>query len=33
MLNFKSLQKPLLALFLLCSFPLGALAQSLIVEQ
>lgn len=30
MLNFKSLQKPLLALFLLCSFPLGALAQSLI---
>jgi TonB-linked SusC/RagA family outer membrane protein len=26
----KSLQKPILALFLLCSFPLGALAQSLI---
>lgn len=30
MWNFKSLQKPLLALFLLCLFPLGALAQSLI---
>ena len=26
----KSLQKPLLSLFLLCSFPLGALAQSLV---
>ena len=30
MCNFKSLQKPLMALFLLCLFPLGALAQSLI---
>ena len=30
MWNFKSLQKPLLALFLLCLFPLGALAQSLV---
>jgi len=30
MWKFKSLQKPILALFLLCSFPLGALAQSLI---
>ena len=30
MWNFKSLQKPLMALFLLCLFPLGALAQSLI---
>jgi len=27
MLNFKSLQKPLMALFLLCLFPMGALAQ------
>jgi TonB-linked SusC/RagA family outer membrane protein len=30
MWNFKSIQKPLMALFLLCLFPLGALAQSLI---
>ena len=30
MWNFKSLQKPLMALFLLCLFPLGALAQSFI---
>ena len=30
MWNFKSLQKPLVFLFLLCLFPLGALAQSLI---
>ena len=30
MWNFKSLQKPLMALFLLCLFPLGALAQSLV---
>ena len=30
MWNFNSLQKPLLALFLLCLFPMGALAQSLI---
>ena len=28
MWNFKSLQKPLVALFLLCLFPMGALAQS-----
>ena len=28
MWNFKSLQKPLVFLFLLCLFPLGALAQS-----
>ena len=28
MWNFKSLQKPLMALFLLCLFPLGAMAQS-----
>ena len=27
MWNFKSLQKPLMALFLLCLFPMGALAQ------
>jgi len=30
MWNFKSLQKPLMALFLLCLFPLGAMAQSVI---
>ena len=30
MWNFKSLQKPLMALFLLCLFPMGALAQSLV---
>ena len=30
MWNFKSLQKPLMALFLLCLFPLGAMAQSLV---
>ena len=30
MWKFKSLQKPLMALFLLCLFPLGALAQSII---
>ena len=30
MWNFKSLQKPLMALFLLCLFPLGALAQSIV---
>ena len=30
MWKFKSLQKPLMALFLLCLFPLGALAQSLV---
>ena len=30
MWNFKSLQKPLVALFLLCLFPMGALAQSII---
>ena len=30
MWNFKSLQKPLLALFLLCLFPLGAMAQSVV---
>ena len=30
MWNFKSIQKPLMALFLLCLFPLGALAQSLV---
>ena len=30
MWNFKSLQKPLVALFLLCLFPMGALAQSLV---
>ena len=30
MWNFKSLQKPLMALFLLCLFPLGALAQSVV---
>ena len=30
MLNFKSLEKPLVLLFLLCLFPLGALAQSVI---
>ena len=30
MWNFKSLQKPLMALLLLCLFPLGALAQSVI---
>ena len=28
MWNFKSLQKPLVSLFLLCLFPLGAMAQS-----
>ena len=28
MLNFKKLQKPLVFLFLLCLFPLGAMAQS-----
>ena len=27
---FKSLQKPLMALFLLCLFPLGAMAQSVV---
>ena len=30
MRNFKSLQKPLMALFLLCLFPMGALAQSIV---
>ena len=30
MWNFKSLQKPLVFLFLLCLFPLGAMAQSTI---
>ena len=30
MWNFKSLQKPVMALFLLCLFPLGAMAQSLV---
>ena len=30
MWNFKSLQKPLMALFLLCLFPMGALAQSIV---
>ena len=30
MWNFKSIQKPLMALFLLCLFPMGALAQSLV---
>jgi TonB-linked SusC/RagA family outer membrane protein len=30
MWKFKSLQKPLMVLFLLCLFPLGALAQSLV---
>ena len=30
MWNFKSLQKPLVFLFLLCLFPLGALAQSVV---
>jgi TonB-linked SusC/RagA family outer membrane protein len=30
MWNFKSLQKPLVFLFLLCLFPLGAMAQSII---
>ena len=30
MWNFKSLQKPLVTLFLLCLFPLGALAQSVV---
>ena len=30
MRNFKSLEKPLVLLFLLCLFPLGALAQSLV---
>ncbi|MBR4730683.1 MAG: TonB-dependent receptor [Prevotella sp.] len=30
MWNFKSLQKPLVALFLLCLFPMGALAQSIV---
>ncbi|MBO7128219.1 MAG: carboxypeptidase-like regulatory domain-containing protein, partial [Prevotella sp.] len=30
MWNSKSLQKPLMALFLLCLFPMGALAQSII---
>jgi TonB-linked SusC/RagA family outer membrane protein len=30
MCNFKFVQKPLMALFLLCLFPLGALAQSVI---
>ena len=30
MWNFKSLEKPLVLLFLLCLFPLGALAQSLV---
>jgi len=30
MLNFKSLEKPLVLLFLLCLFPLGALAQSIV---
>ena len=30
MWNFKSLQKPLMTLFLLCLFPLGTLAQSII---
>lgn len=30
MWNFKSLQKPLVTLFLLCLFPLGALAQSIV---
>ena len=30
MWNFKSLQKPLVTLFLLCLLPIGALAQSII---
>ena len=30
MLNFKSLEKPLVLLFLLCLFPMGALAQSVV---
>ena len=30
MWNFKSLQKPLMALFLLCLFPLGSMAQSIV---
>ncbi len=30
MWNFRSIQKPLMALFLLCLFPMGALAQSLV---
>ena len=30
MWNFKSLQKPLVFLFLLCLFPMGALAQGLV---
>ena len=30
MWSFKSLQKPLMALFLLCLFPLGAMAQSIV---
>ena len=30
MWNFKSLQKPLMALFLLCLFPLGAMAQGVV---
>ena len=30
MWNLKSLQKPLMALFLLCLFPLGAMAQSIV---
>ena len=30
MWNFKSLQKPLVFLFLLCLFPLGAMAQGLV---
>ena len=30
MWNLKSLQKPLMALFLLCLFPLGAMAQSVV---
>ena len=30
MWNFKSLQKPLVFLFLLCLFPLGAMAQSVV---
>ena len=30
MWNFKSLQKPLMALFLLCLFPLGAMAQGIV---
>ena len=32
MWNLKSLQKPLMALFLLCLFPLGAMAQSVVGE-